>query len=464
MGARLQPQHIYFQKYGNSICLFVHNPNTNQTAHKSIKALCGHEIKTDCCFWDKDKHRFKEYSDKKGKCRIETAHNDNCRLESLQATINSILENNECCTPNDLYTAYCASLGIVCKTSTHKQTLLEYAIYYRDLWKSGNVTSYDTPSSNYRIYDKFINKLNGTKNGVVMPWAKQMKKFADMPITNINDDTFKNFCKLAASYCTKEHRDNKTDIGYKDTVKAFVAVVRRWHKEVNDNPNFKFNYKAFTREAPKPQSKNNQQTFTDEQLKQLWGFDVTRIKPRITKETKQLYLDTCLLMYKELSRPRDIIDMRIEDIITVNGQLYWKYCPKKLSNHEFKNISKKNAPVEIHKDCIQIIQKYKGKRTKGYLLPFKINQKPETKSRDTDVMHVREKIRKFMCEIDEYYSWNIENLSMYNLRHTVITNAIISGMPIKLIAEYAKTSMLQIENTYSDTIKICSSTSISNVI
>ena len=57
--------------------------------------------------------------------------------------------------------------------------------------------------------------------------------------------------------------------------------------------------------------------------------------------------------------------MRIEDIVTINGQLYWKYCPKKLSNHEFKNPSPKNAPVEIHKDCIQIIQKYKGSRKKA---------------------------------------------------------------------------------------------------
>lgn len=65
MDVRLQPHHVYFQKYGNTICLFVHNPNTNKTVHKSIKALCGHGIKTDCCFWDKDNHRFKEYSDKK---------------------------------------------------------------------------------------------------------------------------------------------------------------------------------------------------------------------------------------------------------------------------------------------------------------------------------------------------------------------------------------------------------------
>lgn len=461
---RLKSQHIYFQKYGNTICLFVHNPNTNKTVHKSIKALCGRGIKTDCCFWDKDNHRFKEYSDKRNKCRIETAFDDNTHLTSLQATIKGILESTPCYTPDDLYTAYKASLGIVCKAPTNKQTLLEYAVYYRNLWKSGNVVSYDVKSSNYRIYDKFINKLNGTKSGVVMPWTKQMKEFANTPIADINNDTYKKFCKLVASYCTKEHRDNKTNIGYKDTVKAFVAVVRRWHKEVNDNPNFEFSYKAFTRETPKPQSKNNQQTFTDEQLKQLWEFDVTQIMPRVPKETKQLYLDTCFLMYKELSRPYDIISMRIEDIVTINGQLYWKYCPKKLSNHEFKNPTKKYAAVEIHKDCIQIIQEYKGSRKKGYLLPFKINQKEETKNRDTDVMHVREKIRKFMCEIDKYYNWNIENLSMYNLRHTVITNAIIGGLSSMQIAGHAKTSMLQIENTYSDTFKICQSKSISDVI
>ena len=425
-----------------------------------------YKLQSDIADWSKKQQCF---IPPKGKTPLiqakqKAAQEDNARLTSLQATINGILDSTPCYTPEDLYTAYKASLGIVCKAPNNKQTLLEYAVYYRDLWKSGKVVSYDTPSSNYRIYDKFINKLNGTKNGVVMPWAKQMKEFADMPIADIDNDTFKNFCKLITTYCTEEHRKNKTDIAYKDTVKAFVAVVRYFHKKENDNPNFKFTYKAFTRETPKPQRKNNHQTFTDEQLKQLWEFDVTRIMPKVAKETKQLYLDTCLLMYKELSRPRDIIDMRIEDIVTINGQLYWKYCPKKLSNHEFKNASKKYAPVEIHKDCIQIIQKYKGNRKKGYLLPFKVNQKTETKSRDTDVLHVREKIRKFMLEIDKCNNWQIANLSMYNLRHTVITNAIISGMPINLIAEYAKTSMSQIENTYSDVVKICRSASISNVI
>ncbi len=459
---QLQPRHAYFQKYGNSICLFVHNPNTNKTVHKSIKALCGYVIKTDCCFWDKDKHCFKEYSDKKGKCRIETAHTDNSRLTSLQATINGILESTPCYTPNDLYNAYNVSLGIVCKTPTSKQTLLEYAVYYRDLWKSGNVRNYEVKSTNYQLYDKFISKLKGTKYGVVMPWAKQMKKFADMPIADIDNDTYKSFCKLVASYCTKEHKDNKTDIAYKDTVKIFRAVVYHYQEE-NGNDDFRFTYIAFGKKAPKPQSKNVHQTLTDEQLKQLWEFDVTRIMPKIAKETKQLYLDTCFLMYKELSRPYDIISMRIEDIKTEkDGTMLWKYCAKKKQNQKTDDPNENYNEVPIHKDCIQIIQKYKGKRKKGYLLPFKQNQKEKTNNRDTDVSHIREKIRTFMLEIDKYYNWNIENLSMYNLRHTVITNVMRDKLlDIETTAIVAKTSPRMIRKTYANKNEISKHANIS---
>lgn len=461
---RLEKQNIYFQKYGNTICLFVHNPNINKTVHKSIKALCGYEIKTDCSFWDKDKHRFKEYSDKRNKCRIETAFEDNTYLTSLQATISGILENTPCYTPNDLYTAYNASLGIVCKAPTNKQTLLEYAMCYRDLWKSGNVRNYEVKSTNYQLYNKFINKLKGTKNGSAMPWAKQMKEFAVMPIADINNDTYKKFCKLVASYCTKEHRDNKTDIAYKDTVKIFRAVVYHYQEE-NGNEDFKFTYKAFGKNAPKPQNKNVRQTFTDEQLKQLWDFDVTRIMPRIPKEIKQLYLDTCLLMYKELSRPYDIISMRIEDIKTEkDGTMFWRYCPKKKQNQKTDNPDENYNDIPIHKDCIQIIQKYKGSRKKGYLLPFKQNQKEKTNNRDTDVSHIREKIRAFMLEIDKCYNWNIANLSMYNLRHTVITNVMRDELfDIETTAILAKTSPRMIRKTYANKNEISKHANISAI-
>ncbi len=448
---RLKQKHVYFQKYGNTICLFVHNPNTNKTAHKSIERLCGYKIKMDCCFWDKDNHRFKEYSDKKGKCRIETAHTDNERLKSLQTALNVILESDTpYYTPNDLCTAYKASLGIVCKAPTNKQTLLEYAVYYRNLWKSGNVRNYKVKSSNYRLYDKFINKLNGTKKGVVMPWAKQMKEFANMPIADIDNNTYKKFALFVAEYTTPYHKEQHTDMAYMETVKIFRAVVYHYQKS-KGNTDFKFTYIALGKDAPQPESKNVHQTLTDEQLKQLWEFDVTRIMPRVPEETKRLYLDTCLLMYGELSRPRDIIDMRIEDIKTEkDGSMFWSYCPKKKANVKENNPTAKFAEIQIHPDCVPVIKKYKGKRTKGYLLPFKINQKTETKSRDTDVMHIREKIRKFMLEIAKYNNWDIEHFAMYTLRHTSITNAKKRGLDTDEIAIAAKTSVRQITQTYAN--------------
>ncbi len=249
---RLQPQHVYFNKYEKTLRLFVHIPDNNTTPRRALDNFWGnsYKLQSDIADWNKEQQCF---IPPKGKtpliqARQKAAQEDNARLASLQATIKGILESTPCYTPNDLYDAYNVSLGIVCKAPTNKQTLLEYAVYYRDLWKSGNVVSYDVPSSNYRIYDKFINKLNGTKYGVTMQWAKQMKKFADMPIADIDNDTYKSFCKLVASFCTKEHKENKTDIAYKDTVKIFRAVVYHYQEE-SGNDDFRFTYIAFGKKS-----------------------------------------------------------------------------------------------------------------------------------------------------------------------------------------------------------------------
>lgn len=451
---RLQPKHVYFGKYEKTLRLFAHITDNNTTPRRALKEFWGnsYKLQSDISDWSKPQQCF---IPPKGKTPLiqakqKAAQEDNARLASLQTAIKGILESTPCYSIDDICTAYKASLGIVCKAPTNKQTLLEYAVYYRNLWKSGNVRNYKVKSSNYRLYDKFINKLNGTKSGVVMPWAKQMKEFANMPIADINNDTYKKIALFVAEYTTPYHKEQHTDMAYMETVKIFRAVVYHYQKS-KGNTDFKFTYIALGKDAPQPESKNVHQTLTDEQLKQLWGFDVTLIKPRVPKETKQLYLDTCLLMYGELSRPRDIIDMHIEDIKTEkDGSMFWRYCPKKKANVKENNPTAKFAEIQIHPDCVSVIKKYKGKRTKGYLLPFKINQKAETKNRDTDVMHVREKIRKFMLEIAEYYNWDIEHFAMYTLRHTSITNAEKRGLKPNEIAIAAKTSVRQITQTYAN--------------
>ena len=53
-----------------------------------------------------------------------------------------------------------------------------------------------------------------------MPWSEQTKKFANMPIADIDTEVFKKWCKLSAKIG-----------GYKDNVKTFRAVVYHLQKQ-----------------------------------------------------------------------------------------------------------------------------------------------------------------------------------------------------------------------------------------
>lgn len=436
--ARLQPQHVYFANNENKIKVFIHNPNNNVTYKKGLKFFWGknYSIQTDVCFWDKANHRFKEYSDKKGKYPILSAQSDNAHLTSLQKTINTILEITQCETPEDLYTAYYASLGINAKATSKKQTLLEYAIYYRNLWKSGKCTKYE--SGNFVIYDKFIHKLQGTHKGKTMPWSEQTKKFANMPIADIDTEVFKKWCKLSAKIG-----------GYKDNVKTFRAVVYHFQKQENDKPQFRFEYSTNT-DNPNREEKKGIEVLTEIQLKQLFTFDVSLIKPRMKDSAKRLYIDTCILMYGLYSRPIDILSMRIEDIKpdrTNNGYV-WKYCPLKKVNNHFEKEEDRKYGVPIDTACWAIIQKYIKGRKFGYVLPFHCNKEEKgIIERKAPTNHIATNIGKFMQDIAKYYNWDIKPI-MYTLRHTVITNLIKHNTPIEKVAVLAKTSSKQIEQTY----------------
>lgn len=439
MKVRLQPNNVYFKKHENKIKVFIHDPNSNKTVKKALKFFWGkdYSIQTDTNFWNEEKRCFREYSDKKGKCPIKSAQTDNSRLTSLYARIANILENAECYTPEDLYTAYNAALGICAKASTSKQTLLDYAIYYRNLWESGEITKYQ--SGNFVIYDKLIHKLQGTFKGEIMPWANKAKKFASMPIESINNETFSDWCKFIAA----------NRLGYRDSVNAFRATVYYYQRKEKGNKSFRFTHSVLE-DQPKAEMKKGYETFTEEQLTMLFNFDVSLIFPKMTKAIKELYIDTCILMYGLYSRPVDTLSIKIEDIQKdrTNKSFIWKYCPKKKENYDFKKVADRNYGVPISNVCLTIIKKYTKGRKSGYLLPFKMNEEEkEWKKRKIQVNHTACKIGKFLQEIAKYHQWDIRP-SMYSLRHTAITHLLKQKENIETVAVFAKTSMKQIELTY----------------
>lgn len=169
---------------------------------------------------------------------------------------------------------------------------------------------------------------------------------------------------------------------------------------------------------------------------------------------KQLYKDTLLLMYGLVTRPFDILSMKIEDIKKEEYGYYWEYCANKL-----RNTKGEADKTPIQQGCWEIISKYIGKRKKGFVLPFSINEteKPQ-QQRKIQVSHTSVNIGKFLKAIASYYNWDIDikGLSMYTLRHTAITD-LLKVHDCWTIATWAHTSVKEINDTYADRNKLAQS-------
>lgn len=434
-------KNVSFKLYtgNNSVQVFVYNPNFakgdtgSKTVRKALKFFWGtdYRLQTDIAFWDSANSRFFKVYKKQA---ITTATEDNNRLNQLYEAFKTVLDTVPCYTPEDFFNAYKAILNV---EAASVQTVLGYAIYYRDMWLSGKCKKNN--SGNYEVYNKLIHKLQGTVRGVKMPWANEVKQFANMPIDKVDTEVFKKWCKFVAA----------NGLGYKDSVKYFRATVYHYQRVEKGNLSFRFLYSTEI-DNPKGEIIKKHEVLTDSQINHLFNFDVSLIRPQISTANKQLYIDTCILMYGLCSRPVDVLSMRIEDIQKDRtGKKYiWKYCPRKMVNRDFKKESNRNYGVPVSDVCMAIIQKYTKGRKFGFVLPFKCNEKEEDFiKRKHQTNHIATKIGKFLQDIAIFYNWDIAP-TMYTLRHTVITNMAKQNISIDYIAIIGKTSRKMIEATY----------------
>lgn len=431
-------------KATQSVNVFVYNPNFakgdtgSKTVRKALKFFWGtnYRLQTDVTFWNAETSRFLTVYKK---VSVDTAPEDNKQLDELARQFKTVLEAVPCYTPEDFFNAYKASLNV---EAASVQTVLGYAIYYRDLWKSGKMR--EKGSRNYTNYDKLIHKLQGTIKGVKMPWANGVIKFANMPIANVDDEVFKEFCKFV--------RDNFPN-DYWNNVKRFRAIVYHYQQKENDNPSFKFGFRlsAYVPECQKKKDKTGKRTLTQKEFNELKAFDVDLIHPKMKHEDKQLCIDMLLLQYYLASRPVDILQMRIEDIkLDSDTGLYaWFYCPEKKKNYDTDS---RNTPVWLAKEPLAIIQKYKGTRKSGYLLPFScnVNVKTDINKRLLDLSKAREKVNRFFKSVCANLGWSDINVTTYTMRRTIITNMAIINPNKEEVSAIAKTSVHNIQEVYTD--------------
>lgn len=395
-----------------------------------------YKVVTSVEYWEKANQCFATHISRN--IPIPTAKEDNKRLDELKRLLEELVSIRDYSSCDDFFAAYKTANSV---EAAKVPTLLEFAIIFAQLWKTGKVQGkkHYKESGNYVIYEKFVRRLQGYQYKKLQPWANEIQVFANTPMPNVNNDTYNKFIAFLSNH----------DLPIKDSLNAFRATsyyYRRWFMEDDD---FKFQIKEKHKEdvQASKERKTKPQTLTDEQIKQLAQLDIKAICPKMDDAQKQLYKDTLLLMYGLVTRPFDIFSMKIEDIKKRGNGYYWEYCANKL-----RNTKGKTDKTPIQQGCLEIINKYIGKRKRGFVLPFAINEteKPQ-QQRKTQVNHTATKVGHFLKAIASHYNWDIDikGLSMYTLRHTAITD-LLKTTSDRIVAAWAHTSVREINDTYED--------------
>lgn len=410
---------FHFAKRGNGLHLFVYDQNKQRTLSKSVNVLFGKgRLKNTPKDFCNQTHKFPK--------KLKNAEIDNKLLEHWESTINELIEQVEFNSAEELlqqierehHTSMVAQRAV---------TLIEHAqIIYKE--------NSDRKSSNKYIYSKFINKLIGQKEQA----KKGERIFADIPVSTINTDVYKDW---------EKYLDAHPELGKRDSVNAFRHVVYHYQHHVKGNTCFSFGHKCTLNLRPKHKRDGEKETLSESQIKQLENLNVKDIqldeKKYNTDEAKTMLLDVALLMYYTYSRPYDILLFDIADFqyIDERKRWHWIYAPHKKG----ANAIARDIPI-ICDEALRIIEKYKGKRKKGYLFPY-------LEEPNCDKYAMRNKItmviNKLLQKTAQFYNWGIKP-TMYTLRRTRITQSVSEDMPEWLVAGLAQTSIRVLNATYKD--------------
>lgn len=430
---------IYYGLHNNQVKLYV--VINGKRKNKALSFFGNnYKVETPITRWDNKNKCFVSKIDRN--TIVTTAKEDNKRLEELLRILEELASIREYSNCDDFFAAYKTANSV---EAAKVPTLLEFAKTYAQLWKTGNVQGrkHYKESGNYVIYEKFVRRLQGYQYKKLRSWATEIQVFANTPITEIDNNTYNKFVSFLSNH----------NLPIKDSLNAFRAMVYYYRRWIMEDDDFKFQLKEKHKEdvQASKERKTKAQTLTTEQIKQLAQLDIKAVCPKMDDARKQLYKDTLLLMYGLVSRPIDILSMKIEDIKKgQNGLYYWAYCANKMRNTRKKQNAIDKTPIQ--QGCWEIISKYTGKRKNGFVLPFAINEteKPQ-QQRKIQTNHTSVNIGKFLKTIASYYNWDIDikGLSMYTLRHTAITD-LLKTTPDRIVAAWAHTSVREINDTYED--------------
>lgn len=387
----------------------------------------------------------------------ENAAYNNQVTKSLLDALNALIATNCYTDGKQLFAAYEYALTHVVASKT--MSLADYVALVLDSEK-------ERPTSNYELYNTLLNNLQGHDrkhkghHKTFEPAKFNGALLADTPLNQIGNrhfEAFGNWIKTA--------KDGK---GYKNLMTTFKAVISRAQKAGLTDMALTYDWrrnrpikeqKAMTAKQRIEAKGREVSILTADEFSRFETFDVLAVahKQKYFQQLAQLYKDAVLLMYYTKSRPADVINFTWAGNYDEDGKRLI-YTPHKLRYRPNSKGETISVTIQLPKQAIEIINRYKGQSKGGYLLPLPMNETcwnmvADFKRWNIRVKNVEQRINKLLKKIANALQLAVSDLSMYDFRHSAITHALNAGENPFAVAQMAGTSVAKIEQHYYNGIR-----------
>lgn len=315
---------------------------------------------------------------------------------------------------------------------------LSLGAYLQQLIHELKFSESQVPSKNYQNYITFLHKL------------EQEGKIINVPIAQINDTHFEEFGNYIIRFLK--------GVNYIGLMKRFQATINRAKKAKLTSATLTFPYMSRCPRKKVDFDKviNGVPVLTTQQYKKFLKMDLRKVAimgPRPLYYA-ELYRDFCVFLYEMKMRPCDVILLRYSDFRKGVMSIFNK---KKMNYHNSQMALQINPLTPKAKE---IIQKYQGHSTKGYVFPFMMNE------HDWDIYDpisynkwnnrkqaTFERINRFLKKVQVELGVE-ESLTLYTFRHTAFTHEINQKKKNLIqIAKEGGTSVDMLEKHYYNHIK-----------
>lgn len=359
--------------------------------------------------WNADKERFTSYA-------VSYSENNKI-LEDFKANYSKLVLDHPEYTARQVASAFTTSQRLIQgngSAGASKDSFIFLEKYLKLVIERERIKN----GCNFEVYEKLLNKCRKIIGG-----------FAHLTFQEINYDKCLSIAHTFAQYK-----------GYRGVSKTFRALLGKAAKDkevdfsLNQIGDFRFadyNPNKDDLELKKPDVLDNSQ------LRAFLNMNIEDITPEYEdRRLVELYYDFCVFMFNSFLAPCDVIKLK------------YKHITKSYTIVTRRKKTHKPIEIPISPAMEQIINKYRGKTKDGYVFPIMDDKKAsEHETKDYLFKKFRQNLNVWLKPLGKELGLNYD-LYAYVFRHTAITVALDSGLPISYVAMAAGTSIEIIQEHY----------------